>query len=79
MRVSKDTGITPLTGKFAKTSKKSVIFDHMLLEGHKVSFNNFLILLKENIAFKLQLRESLLRSSDKHFKRKYLLVSPRTI
>ena len=34
-------GITPLTGKFAKTSKKSVIFDHMLLEGHKVSFNNF--------------------------------------
>ena len=36
--------ITPLTGKFVKTPKKSTIFDHMLLDGHKASFDNFSIL-----------------------------------
>ena len=58
-------GITPLTGKFVKTPKKSAIFDHMLLDGHKPSFDNFSILLKENNALKLQLKESLLISRDK--------------
>ena len=36
--------ITPLTGKFVKTPKKSTIFDHMLLDSHKASFDNFSIL-----------------------------------
>ena len=37
----------------------------MLLDGHKASFDNFATLLKENNAFKLQLKESLLISRDK--------------
>ena len=64
VRASEHLGITPLTGKLVKTPKKSAIFDHMLLDGHKASFDNFSILLKEN-AFKLQLKESLLISRDK--------------
>ena len=54
VRTSKRLGITPLTGKFARTPKKYAIFDHMLLDGHKANFENFSILLKENNAFKLQ-------------------------
>ena len=65
MKASKHLGITPLTGKFVKTLKKFAIFDHMLLDGHKVSFDNFSILLKESNAFQLQLKESLLFSRDK--------------
>ena len=65
VRASEHLGFTPLTGKFVKTPKKSAIFDHMLLDGHKASFDNFSILLKENNAFKLQLKESLLISRDK--------------
>ena len=37
----------------------------MLLNGHKASFDNFSILLKENNSFKLQLKESLLKARDK--------------
>ena len=65
VRASEHLGITPLTGKLVKTPKKSAIFDHMLLDGHKASFDNFSILLKENNTFKLQLKESLLISRDK--------------
>ena len=65
VRASEHPGITPLTGKFVKTPKKAAIFDHMLLYGHKASFDNFSILLKENNAFMLQLKESLLISRDK--------------
>ena len=65
VRASEHLGITPLTGKFVKTPKKSAIFDHMLLDGHKASFDNFSILLKESNSFKLQLKESLLISRDK--------------
>ena len=36
----------------------------MLLNGHKASFENFLIPLKETNAFKLPLKESFLLSSD---------------
>ena len=54
-----------MTSKFVKTPKKSAIFDRMLLDGHKVSFHNFSILLKESNPFKLQLKESLLISRDK--------------
>ena len=65
VRSSEHLGITPLTGKFVKTPKKSTIFDHMLLDGHKARFVNFSILLKESNAFKLQLKESLLISRNK--------------
>ena len=65
VRASEHLGITPLSGKFVKTAKKSAIFDRMLLDGHKASCDNFSILLKENNAFKLQLKESLLISRDK--------------
>ena len=65
LRASEHLGITPLTGKFVKTPKKSAIFDRMLLDGHKASFDNFSILKKNNNAFKLQLKESLLISRDK--------------
>ena len=59
VRASEHLGITPLTGKFVKRNlKKSVIFYLMLLDGHKASFDNFSILLKESNAFKLQLTES---------------------
>ena len=53
-----------MTSKFVKTPKKSAIFDHMM-DGHKVSFHNFSILLKESNPFKLQLKESLLISRGK--------------
>ena len=65
VRASEHLGITPLTSKFVKTPEKSAMFDHMLLDGHKASFDNFSILLKENNGFKLQLKESLLISRDK--------------
>ena len=64
-RASQHAGITSLTGKFVKTSQKSAIFDHMLLDGQKASFDNISVLSKENNAFKLQLRESFLISLDK--------------
>ena len=57
--------IIPLTDKFVKTLNKSAIFDHVLLDGHKPSFEYFSILLKEKNAFKLQLKKSLLISRDK--------------
>ena len=75
VRASEHLGITPLTGKFVKTPKKSAIFDHMLLDGHKASFDNFSILLKESNSFKLQLKESFLTSREQ----KYLLLSLRTV
>ena len=65
MRASEHLSITPLTGKFVKMPKKSTIFDHMLLNSHKASSDNFLIFLKESNPFKLQLKESLLISCDK--------------
>ena len=65
VRVSERLGITPLTGKFIKTPKKSATFDHTLLDGHKASFNNYSIFLKESNPFKLQLKESLIISRDK--------------
>ena len=40
---------TTTTGKFVKTPKKSAIIYHTLLDGHKASFENFSIVLKESI------------------------------
>ena len=65
VRASEDLSIRRLTGKFVKTFNKSAILDHMLLDGHKTSFDNFSILLKESNPFKLQLKESLFMSRDK--------------
>ena len=47
VRASKHLGITPLTGKRVRKPKKSAIFDHILLNGHDASFQDFTILLKE--------------------------------
>ena len=57
-------GIAPLIGKLLKTSQKSAVFDHKLFDGHKANFDIFSILLKENNAFKLQLKESFLKPRD---------------
>ena len=76
VRASGYLGIAPLTGKFVKTPKKSAIFDHMLLDGHKASFDNFSILLKESNPFKLQLKESLLISRDKPILNKNIYSFP---
>ena len=60
VRASEHLGMTPLTGKRVKNSKKSAIFDHILLNDHDASFEDFTIFLKENNRFKLHLKESLL-------------------
>ena len=73
---SEHLGITPLTAKFVKTSKKSAIFDHILLDGHKATFNNFSIILQENNPFKLQLKEALLISGDKPIFKKNIYSFP---
>ena len=65
VRASEHLGITPLTGKFVKKLKKSAIFDQIFVDGHKASFGNFAIFLKESNAFKLQLKGFLLISRDK--------------
>ena len=76
VRACEYLGIAPLTGEFVKTPKNSAIFDHMLLDGHKASFDNFSILLNESNPFKLQLKESLLISRDKLNFKKYLFSFP---
>ena len=76
VRASEHLGIIPLTGKFVKTPKKSAIFDHMFLDGHKASFDNFSILLKESNLFKLQLKESLLILRDKLILNKNIIPFP---
>ena len=48
VRASEHLGTTPLTGKRVRNLKKSAIFDHILLNGHDASFEDFTILLKEN-------------------------------
>ena len=48
----------------------------MLLDGHKVSFNNFSIILKESNLFKLQSKESLLISRDKPILNKSIYSFP---
>ena len=77
-RVQKHLGILPLSGKFVKMSKKSAIFDHMLLYNQKAKLDQFMVLLKENNRFKLELKESFLISCDKSILNKYLLIFVRT-
>ena len=76
VRASEHLGITPLTGNFVKKPNKSAIFDHVLLDGQKASFDNFSILLKESNPFKLQLKESLLVSRDKPISNKNIYSFP---
>ena len=64
VRASEHLGITSLTGKRVKNTKKSLIFDHILLKGHGANFEYFRILLKENNKFKLHLKESTLIKRD---------------
>ena len=56
--------MTHLTGKFVQTRNNSAIFDNVLLNGHEANFDSFSMFLKENNAFKLQLKESLLIPRD---------------
>ena len=65
VRAFEHLGMTPLTGKRVRNPKKSAIIDHILLNGHDASFEDFPILLKENNRFKLHLKESLLIKRDK--------------
>ena len=67
VRASEQLGMELLTGKRVRNSKQKVraIFDHILLNGHDASFEDFTILLKENNRFKLHLKESLLIKRDK--------------
>ena len=62
----KHLGITPLTQKRVKNPQKSAIMDHILLEDHNATYDDFLILISENNQFKLHLKESLLIKRDKH-------------
>ena len=76
VRASEHLGITHLTGKFVKTTRKSAIFDHMWWDSHKASFDTFSALLKESNPFKLQLKESLLISRDKPILNKNIYSFP---
>ena len=57
--------MTPLTEKQVKSSKKSAIFGHILLKRRHASFEDFVILMKENIKFKLHAKESFLIKRDR--------------
>ena len=48
VRASEHLGIAQLTQKRVKNAKKSVIMDHILLEGHNATNDNFSILIPEN-------------------------------
>ena len=76
VRASEHLAITASTGKFVKQPKKSAIFDHILLDGHKASFDNFSIFLTESNPFELQLKESLLISRDKPILNKNIYSFP---
>ena len=65
VRASEHLGITPLTQKRVKNPKKSANMDHILLEGHNATYDDFSILISENNQFKLHLKESLLIKRDK--------------
>ena len=65
VRASEHLGITPLTQKRVKNPKKSAIMDHILLEGHNATYNDFSILVSENNQFKLRLKKSRLIKREK--------------
>ena len=55
VRASEHLGIIPLSRKFVQKLKKSAIFDHMFLDGHKANFDNFMKLFKESNLFNYKL------------------------
>ena len=60
VRASEHLGITALSQKGVKNCKKSAIIDHILLECHNATYDDFSILTTESNEFKLHLKESLL-------------------
>ena len=58
-------GITPLTQKRVQNPKKPAIMDHILLEGHNATYDDFSIFISESNQFKLHLKESLLIKRNK--------------
>ena len=69
-------GITPLTQKRVKNPKKSTIMEHILLEGHNTTYNDFSILFPENNQLKLHLKESLLIKRDKPELNRNIYIHP---
>ena len=57
--------MTTLNWKGVKNPKKSAIFDHILLNGHDASFEDFTVPLKESNKFNVHLKEYLLLKRDK--------------
>ena len=53
-----------------------IFYNNDVLDGHKVSFDNSAILLKESNPFKLQLKKSLLISRDKPILNKNIYSFP---
>ena len=65
LRASEYLGITPLTQKRVKNPKTFAIMDHILLDGHNATYDDFSILIPEQNQFKLYLKETLLIERDK--------------
>ena len=65
VRTSEHLGITILTQKRVKNPQKSAIMDHILLESHNATYDDFSIFILEHNQFKLHLKESLLIKRDK--------------
>ena len=57
--------MNPLTQKWIKNPQKAAIMDHILLEGHNATYDDFSNVIPENNQFKLHLKESLLIKRDK--------------
>ena len=65
LRTSEHLVMTPVTPKRVKNDHKSVIMDHILLEGNNATCEDFSILIPRNNHFKLHLKESLLIKTNK--------------
>ena len=65
VRIGKHLGVSTLTGKKFKKSKKSTAAkDHMIFCDHIVSIDNFKILATSDLDFQGKVKESLLISRD---------------
>ena len=67
VRSGEHIGISPLTFKKTKTSKESVIRDHLLNCNNISTFEEFTILTKRNNKFNLEIKESLLIKRNRPF------------
>ena len=65
VRSGKHIGISPLTFKKTKTSRESVIRDHLWNCNNILSFEEFTILTNRNNKFVLEIKESLLIKRDR--------------